>query len=83
MFRKYMKLKGGLQGTNHLVTFGMKLDIMFKKVSVNVLTGISTNVQMLAPGKTGHAPFNSSSVCSIKMPYFLSNGGGILKFKFQ
>ena len=64
-------IQGGSRGTNLLVSFGMKFDIMFKKVSVNVLTvGIGVGVEVLAPWKTIHAPFNSSCVCPIKMSNF-------------
>ena len=31
-------IQGGSWGTNLLVSFGMEFDIMFKKISVNVLT---------------------------------------------
>ena len=56
-------IQGGSRGTNLLVSFGMKFDIMFKKVSVkcyNLPVGISVDVKVLTPWETDHDPFNSS-----------------------
>ena len=49
----------------------------------NLPVGIGVGVEVLAPWKTILAPFNSSCVCPIKMPYFSGGGGGILKFTLQ
>ena len=47
-------IPGGLRGRNLLVSFGTKFDIMFKGVSVNVLTCQlgPVNVKVLMPKKT-------------------------------
>ena len=73
------------QGTNLLVSFGMKFGIMFNKVSVNVLTCQLGSVLKLRYCRQGNAPFNSSWVCSINIQYFSLNGrgGGILKLTLQ
>ena len=59
---KGLFIQGGFRGRNLLVSFGIKFDIMFNKVSVkfNLPFGISVNIMVLSPRKTGHAPFNSS-----------------------
>ena len=86
-------IQGGSQGTDSLVLFGMKFDIMFKKISVNVCfnlpIGIGVDVKVLAPRETGHTPFNSLLIAAafvlLKCQIYLSNGkgGGILKFTLQ
>ena len=61
-------IQGGSRGTNILVSLGTKLDIIFNKISVNVLTcqlGLVLN-----PGKACHTLLDSDCICSIKVPNF-------------
>ena len=58
---KGLVIQGGSRGTNLLVSFGTKLDIIFNKISVNVLTcqlGLLFRLKVLKPGQVCHAPFN-------------------------
>ena len=58
----------------------MKFDIMFKKISVNVLTcqlGVRVKIKVLKPRENGHISFDGSWVRPIKMPNFsMCRGGG-------
>ena len=50
-----------LRGTNLLLSFGMKFNIILSvSKCFNLPVMISVNVKVPAPRKTGHAPFNSS-----------------------
>ena len=81
-------IQGGSRGTNLLISFGMKFDIMFKKVSVNVLTCQLGLVLMLRCGchaKLAMLLLTAAEFALLKCQIFLSNGkgGGILKFTLQ
>ena len=81
-------IQGGLRGINLLVSFGMKFDIMFNRVSVNVLTcqlGSVLTLRCCLQGKLAMLLFIAAEFDLLKCHIFLSNGrgGGILKLTLQ
>ena len=69
---------GGSRGTNLLVSFGMKFDIMFKKISANVLTCYLGSVfRCWGHGKQVMLLLIAAEFALLKCQIFLSNGNGV------
>ena len=81
----HLVIQGGSRGTNLLVSFGMKFDIIFKKMSVNVLTcqlGSLLILRCWSQGKLVMLLLMAAVFALLKCQMFFSSGGGegFLKF---
>ena len=81
-------IQGGSRGTILLVSLGMELDIIFKKISVKMFTcqlGSVLRLRCWRQGKLEMFLLMATGFSQLKYQIFRSNGGegGILKFTLQ